>query len=67
MTIIHWVCVSDTEHIELVDDFQYDDDGPIVPDEHFAWVDIYGIQHETNRGELPPLILYEGTLTHYYW
>jgi hypothetical protein len=56
MKIIHWLrCYDGTKKytIELVDDFEYDDIGPIIPDERFVWVDIYGIEHEYATLGLP--------------
>ena len=65
MKIFHWLCVGD-DNIQLVDDFKYDNIGPILPDENFAWVDIYGIQHDMKR-EVPPLMSVDGDNIHYYW
>ena len=66
MKIIHWLCDNSIK-IELVDDFEYDDIGPIIPDEGFAWVDIYGIEHEYDRTGLPALERHDEGTIHYYW
>ena len=70
MKIIHWLMrYVDTKKytIELIDDFEYDDIGPIIPDEGFAWVDIYGIEHEYDRTGLPALERHDEGTIHYYW
>ena len=70
MKIIHWLIRyvdTTTYSIELIDDFEYDDIGPIIPDEGFAWVDIYGIEHEYDRTGLPALERHDEGTIHYYW
>jgi hypothetical protein len=70
MKIIHWLMryVDNKKYtIELIDDFEYDDIGPIIPDEGFAWVDIYGIEHEYDRTGVPALERHDEGTVHYYW
>ncbi len=66
--IKHWIIENDLEY-QLIDDFEYDQDyKPIIPNELFAWIDIYGQQHMIERPfDLPPLYFIDNYIINYYW
>ena len=68
MTTIHWI-FDDKLIIELIDDFIYDHENkPIVPNDNFKWIDIYGIEHIMEpRDGLPPLVKIINNTINYYW
>jgi hypothetical protein len=65
----HFLSIGNGVYIQLVDDFNYDNDGPVTPDNAHIWVDIYGNTHYRDpRDGLPPLFFIdEYNVRTYYW
>ena len=67
--VIHCIEISRNNIIQLVDNFNYENGDPIVPDDNYDWKDIHGLTHYMEyRNGMPPIFsISDDNIITYYW
>jgi hypothetical protein len=65
-SLCHFFWINEN-YIELIDNFTYVNNKPLIPDDNFIYIDIYGNQYINQRDGLPPLENTNNNIINYYW